>query len=219
MPDRVLDDGEVILVDLPPALLRERLAAGKVYPKTQAAQAMENFFRESNLTALRELALRRTAEGVEAALENYMVGDRVAGPWPTIERVLACFDHRTDAEIVVRHAWRLARGIHADLLGATVIARKLDELPEHEQGALRHNIRLAEDLGAKVLLVVDPDPIAGIIRIAQEENVTDVVIGRPNPSWLERVTGRSFGDRLISRLDYVDVHVVSSKRKTCEIPY
>ncbi len=219
VPDRVLDDGEVILVDLPPALLRERLAAGKVYPKTQAAQAMENFFRESNLTALRELALRRTAEGVEAALENYMVGDRVAGPWPTIERVLACFDHRTDAEIVVRHAWRLARGIHADLLGATVIARKLDELPEHEQGALRHNIRLAEDLGAKVLLVVDPDPIAGIIRIAQEENVTDVVIGRPNPSWLERVTGRSFGDRLISRLDYVDVHVVSSKRKTCEIPY
>ncbi len=219
VPDRVLDDAEVVLVDLPPALLRERLAAGKIYPGAQAAQALENFFRESNLTALRDLALRRTAEGVEAALEDYMVGDRVPGPWPTIERVLACFDHKADAEIIVRHAWRLARGLHADLLGVSITARKLDELPEHEQRALVRNIRLAEDLGAEVLTVINPDPLAGLISVAHEQNVTDIVLGRPNPSLIERLTGRSFVDRIISTLDHVDVHVVSTARKTCALPY
>ena len=218
VPDRVLDDAEVELVDLPPALLRERLAAGKIYPSAQAVRALENFFRESNLTALRELALRRTAEGVEAALEGYMVGDQVPGPWPTLERVMACFDHRTDAEVVVRHAWRIARGLHAGLIGVSVIDRPLDELPESRRLALLRNIRLAEDLGATVLTVVEADPVAGLIRIARSRNVTDVVIGRPTSSWLERLRGRSFLDRLLPYLEAVDVHIVSPARIACALP-
>jgi two-component system sensor histidine kinase KdpD len=218
VPDRILDDAQVELVDLPPALLRERLEAGKIYPGPQAVRALDNFFRESNLTALRELALRRTAEGVEAALEGYMVQENVPGPWPTIERVMACFDHRTDAEIVVRHAWRLARGMHADLLAVSVIDRPLEEIPEARRNALLHNIRLAEDLGARVLTIVDQDPVAGLIRLARSNNTTDVVIGRPTSSRIERLLGRSFLDRLLPRLESVDVHIVSPDRQACPLP-
>src|SRR6185437_893853 len=179
VPDRVLDEAEVELVDLAPSLLRERLIAGKIYPQPQAVHALENFFRESNLTALRELALQRTAEGVEAALEGYMRGEQVPGPWPTIERVMACLDARTDAETVVRHAWRLARGLHADLLAVSVIKRALGDLPALERDTLTRNIRLAEDLGARVLTIIDPDVIEGLARVADVNNITDIVIGRP----------------------------------------
>jgi two-component system, OmpR family, sensor histidine kinase KdpD len=216
VPDRVLDEAEVELVDLPPVQLRERLVAGKIYPEQQAVRALENFFSESNLTALRELALERTAEGVQAALEGYMRGEEVPGPWPTIERVMACFDARTDAESVVRHAWRLARGLHADLLAVSVIKHPLDALPEPERRTLAHNIRLAEDLGARVLTVVDSDVIEGLCRVADANNITDIVIGRPEPRL--RALRRTVLDRLLVRLDCVDVHVVSPYRTTCPLP-
>ena len=216
VPDRVLDEAEVELVDLSPTLLRERLEAGKIYPQPQAVRALENFFRESNLTALRELALQRTAEGVEAALEGYMRGEEVPGPWPTIERVMACFDAQTDAETVVRHAWRLARGLHADLLAVSVIKRPLEDLPYTERNTLLRNIRLAEDLGARVLTIVDADVINGLSRIASGNNITDIVIGRPELR--RRAIRRSILDRLLLRLDHVDVHVVSPYRETCAVP-
>ena len=218
VPDRVLDHAEVELVDLSPTLLRERLAAGKIYPQQQAVRALQNFFRESNLTALRELALQRTAEGVEAALEEYMRGEQVPGPWPTIERVMACFTAHTDAETVVRHAWRLARGLHADLMAVSVIKRPLEELPESEQDALRRNIQLAEDLGAQVVTVVDADVVNGLVRIAEGNNVTDVVVGRPDLGPIHRRLTRSMLDRLLERLDCVDVHLVTPYRVTCPLP-
>ncbi len=218
VPDRILDDAEVELVDLSPTLLRERLVAGKIYPQQQAVRALQNFFRESNLTALRELALQRTAEGVEAALEEYMRGEQVPGPWPTIERVMACFTAQTDAETVVRHAWRLARGLHADLMAVSVIKRPLEELPESERFALKRNIELAEDLGARVITVVDADVVNGLVRIAEGSNVTDVVVGRPDLGPIHRRLTRSMLDRLLERLDCVDVHLVAPYRVTCPLP-
>ena len=218
VPDRILDDAEVELVDLSPNLLRQRLSAGKIYPQQQAVKALQNFFRESNLTALRELALQRTAEGVEAALEEYMRGENVPGPYPTIERVMACFTSKTDAETVVRHAWRLARGLHGELLAVSVIKRPLEELPEPEQVALKRNIELAEDLGARVITVVDSDVVNGLVRIAEGSNVTDVVVGRPDLGPIHRRLTRSMLDRLLERLDCVDVHLVTPYRVTCPLP-
>ncbi|HVX29312.1 MAG TPA: sensor histidine kinase KdpD [Nitrolancea sp.] len=212
VPDRVLDEADVELIDLSPALLRERLAAGKIYPEPQAIRALEHFFRESNLTALRELALQRTAEGVEAALEDYMRGEQVPGPWPTIERVLACFNARVDAETVLRRAWRLARGLHADLLAVSVIDRPLDALPENQRDQLLRTMRLAEDLGAEVLTVVDTDPARGVLRVAAKHNVTDIVLGRPEPP--RRRLRRAIPDLLVDRLDRVDIHIVAIGRDT-----
>jgi two-component system sensor histidine kinase KdpD len=213
VPDRVLDEAEVELIDLSPSLLRERLAAGKIYPEPQALRALENFFRESNLTALRELALQRTAEGVEAALEDYMRGEQVPGPWPTIERVLACLDAESDAETVMRRAWRLARGQRADLLAICVIKQPIDELPGNQRDRLLHNIRLAEDLGAEVLTVVDANLVRGLVRVAEQRNITDIVLGRPDRG--RRRFGRTVPDQLFALLEGVDIHVVAPHRDMC----
>jgi two-component system sensor histidine kinase KdpD len=215
VPDRVLDDAEVELIDLSPSLLRERLAAGKIYPESQAMHALENFFRESNLTALRELALQRTAEGVEADLESYMRDEQVPGPWPTIERVLACLDTQIDAETVMRRAWRLARGQRADLLAACVIKQPLDQLPDTQRDRLLRNIRLAEDLGATVLTVVDASMIRGLVRLIEQHNVTDIVLSRPERG--RRWFGRTLPDQLVDRLDGVDIHLVAPYRETCAV--
>ncbi len=216
VPDRVLDEAEVELIDITPSLLRERLAAGKIYPEPQAMRALENFFRESNLTALRELALQRTAEGVEAVLEGYMRDEQVPGPWPTIERVLACLDAGGDAELVVRRAWRLARGLRADLLAVCVIKQPLDELPDNQHDRLLRNIRLAEDLGARVLTVVDSNVVRGLVRVSEQHNVTDIVLGRPERArhWF----GRTLLEQLLDRLEAVDIHLVSPYRETCAVP-
>ncbi len=218
VPDRLLDEAEVELVDLSPTLLRQRLAAGKIYPPPQAVRALQNFFRESNLTALRELALQRTAEGVEAALEGYMRGEQVPGPWPTIERVMACFTAHTDAETVVRHAWRLARGLHAELLAVTVTRVPFEGLPDAELKALQRNMRLAEDLSAEVITVVDDDVVNGLARIAEANNVSNLVLGRPDLEPLHRRFRKSFLDRLLARLEHVDVHLVAPYRITCPLP-
>ena len=216
VPDRVLDEAEVELIDLSPSLLRERLIAGKIYPEPQAIRALENFFRESNLTALRELALQRTAEGVEAALEGYMRDEQVPGPWPSIERVLACLDEHIDAEIVVRRAWRLARGLRADLLAVCVIKQPLDELPTNQRERLLRNIHLAEDLSADVLTVVDSNVIRGLLRVSEQRNITDIVLGRPERArhWF----GRTLPEKLLDRLDGVDIHIVSPYREICAAP-
>jgi len=216
VPDRVLDDAEVELIDLSPSLLRERLATGKVYPEPQAQHALENFFRESNLTALRELALQRTAEGVEAALESYMRAEQVPGPWPTIERVLACLAAEVDAEIVVRRAWRLARGLRADLLAVCIIKQPLNELPASQRERLLRNIRLAEDLGAEVLTVVDSNMIKSLVRVIEQQNVTDLVLSRPEQT--RRWIGRTLPEKLLDRLDGVDIHLVAPYRETCAVP-
>ena len=89
---------------------------------------------------------------------------------------MACFNARTDAETVVRHAWRLARGLHADLLAVSVTERPLEELPERERMSLLRNIRLAEDLGARVITVVDEDVVDGLARIVDSTNVTNIVV-------------------------------------------
>lgn len=209
IPDKVFDKAEIELVDLPPSLLRERLAAGKIYPHQQAQRALENFFRESNLTALRELALRRTAEEVEATLEGYMRGEHSTQPWSTIERVMVSIDHRADAEALLRRGLRLARGIHADFLAVAVIDRPVDQLPEERRKALLHHLELAEDLGATAITVVDQDVVNGLTHVAQSRNVTDVVIGKlPGSRW-GSFLGSSAFDRLMQRLPGVDIHVVS----------
>ncbi len=209
IPDKVFDQADIELVDLPPSLLRERLAAGKIYPRPQAERALENFFRESNLTALRELALRRTAEEVEATLESYMRGEQVPQPWPTIERVMVSIDDRPEAEALLRRGWRLARGIHADLLAVAVIDRPVDQLPEERRKALLNHLELAEDLGATAITVIDQDVVSGLTRVAQSRNVTDVVIGQlPSSRWKSFSGGSAF-DRLVRRLPGVDIHVVS----------
>src|SRR3989441_5647855 len=121
LPDQILDQAdEVELVDISPYALRQRMRHGNIYPPDRIEASLNNFFREGNLTALRELALRRTAEKTEAQLQQYMTEHGISELWPASERVLVGFDARPHTREVIRDAWRLAHGLHADLIAVSI---------------------------------------------------------------------------------------------------
>src|SRR5205823_8442306 len=121
LPDWVLDQAdEVELIDISPYALRQRMKHGNIYPRERIDAALNHFFREGNLTALRELALRRTAEKTESQLQEYMTEHSITQIWPASERVLVGFDARPHTREVIRDAWRLAHGLHADLIAVSI---------------------------------------------------------------------------------------------------
>lgn len=211
IPDTALDDADVQLVDLPVDALIERLRQGKVYPPQRARQAQQHFFRPGNLTALREMALRRTAAGVEEALTGYMHEHRIEEIWPAAERVLVLIDHDPGAGAVLRNAWRLASALHAELVAGVVAPPGgIAVLPGSERRVLEKNVLLAEDLGARVRIIAARDASAAIVDAVRDERATLIVmrhIRRSGPRWL---SGPSLADQLFERLDNVDIHLVET---------
>jgi two-component system sensor histidine kinase KdpD len=209
IPDKALDDADVQLVDLPSEALIERLHQGKVYPPQRAQQALRHFFRPGNLTALREMALRRTAAGVEEALTDYMHEHRIEEIWPAAERVLVLVDGNPGAGTVVRNAWRLASALHGELVAAVMTPPGgLPAMPEPERRGVEKNMLLAEDLGAQVRIIEAPELAPAIVDVVQEEHATLIVMRHVRSSGLRRLAGPSLVDQLMDRLDNVDIHLV-----------
>jgi two-component system sensor histidine kinase KdpD len=214
VPDRLLDNPTVVhLVDLPPDALRQRLREGKVYPDARAQQALEHYFRPGNLTALRELALRRMAEGVESSLERYMAEHDIAGPWAATETVLVCVGGQPFNGQVIRHAWRLARGLDAALVAVHVARNPLESAPVATRRAVARNLELAEDLGAETLVVAARDLVAAVLATARERNVTQIVLGHA-PRARQRPWRRaSLAAELIEAARGYDVLIVADSDK------
>jgi two-component system sensor histidine kinase KdpD len=211
IPERVLDDADVQLVDLPTEALLERLRQGRVYPPQRAQQALQHYFRPGNLTALRELALRRTAEGVEEALTGFMHEHAIEEIWPAAERVLVVVDGDPAAGTVLRNAWRLASALRAELVAAVVAPLGgLGALPVHERQAIEKNLMLAEDLGGRVHVIETTDAVLGITEAVREEHVTVIVMRHVRQRAWQRLRGGSLVDELLDRLDNVDVHLVEA---------
>ena len=210
LPDAILDQAdEVELIDIAPDALRSRLRHGNVYPPERAQRALDNYFSMGNLTALRELALRRTAEKTEVQLETLMRGqeasDEPAWARTATERVMVAFDSRPTAQELLRNGWRLARGLKAPLLAVTVQGPRLSGEDERQ---LKEYLRLAEDLGAEVLRVQGRDIAAELARVAHERHVTQIVIGQPARSgWRELLFG-SVVNRLLRMPTGANIHVV-----------
>jgi two-component system sensor histidine kinase KdpD len=214
LPDRVLNEAdEIELVDIAPEALRSRLRHGNVYPPERAERALENFFSVSNLTALRELALRRTAEQTEDKLEALMRGQRgVEKPvWATTatERVMVAFDGRPHSSQLLREGWRLSSALKAPFLAVTVITPSQAKLLTGH--SLGENIRLAEDLGAEVVRVEGDNVAAELAKIARARHVTRIVIGQPSRSrWHEFLFG-SVVNRLLRESTGADIQVVPER--------
>ncbi len=222
IPDRILDEAdEVELVDISPDALRSRLRHGNVYPPERAERALQNYFSQSNLTALRELALRRTAEKTESQLEELMEGHEQVGAsaWATTasERVMVAFDTRPHATELLRHGWRLARGLKAPLIAVTVVCprRFFAHSPDTErvEEALKDLTQLAEDLGAEVIRVDGCNIVAELARVARERHVTHIVLGQPSRTQLREVLFGSVANRLLREPLGADVHVVPRARR------
>jgi len=218
LPDRILDEADdVELVDIAPDALRARLRHGNVYPPERARKALENYFSQSNLTALRELALRRTAEKTETQLETLMRGREETGElaWGTTatERVMVAFDGRPHSQQLLRDGWRLARGLKASLLAVTVITPKR-LLPSHspDMESLSEQMRLAEDLGAEVVRIEGHDIAAALAQVARERHITQIVIGQPTRSRWHYLLYGSVVNRLLRYPIGADIHVVPAGR-------
>jgi two-component system sensor histidine kinase KdpD len=210
VPDSVLDlADEIVLVDLTPEQLRSRLAEGKVYLGERADWAAQNFFRESNLTALREMALRLVAEHVDRDLRDIMSEEKIVGPWKSGDRLLVAVSASPYSERLIRYTRRLAASMEASWIVANIEQPR--PLSQEEQTRLTRYLALARQLGAEVISVPGTDVGETLLLIAREHNVTQVVIGKPlGPRWL------SFWKRdplrwLMRNSGNIDIHMIPAE--------
>jgi two-component system, OmpR family, sensor histidine kinase KdpD len=236
LPDRILDQAdEVELVDISPYALRQRMKHGNIYPRDRIDAALSNFFREGNLTALRELALRRTAEKTEEQLQQYMSEHGIHQVWPASERVMVGFDARPHSRQVIRDAWRLAHGLHADLIAINIqpegylgFTSKLirwfkygAEAKRHREVALKRleeHATLAEDLGAEVIRTRGSNIAKTLVDVARERQVTQLVLGQPARSRWEELLRGSTINRVLRMSRDMDIHLVPLERDDEEEP-
>jgi two-component system sensor histidine kinase KdpD len=212
VPDAVFDRADAVeLVDLTPEDLIERLKEGKVYVPKQAERALEHFFSPANLTALRELALRRTAERVDDQLRTEMQARAIPGPWAAGERILVCISEDQRAAGLVRYAKRLADRLHGPWTALYVESRRSLQLSEEQRDRIADTLRLAEALGGEAATI----PSAGrriaddVIDYAQDNNVTQIIIGKSTRSrWFEILHGSVVHD-LVRRSGNISVHVIA----------
>ena len=210
VPDSVLERADQVeLVDLPPEELLKRLQEGKVYVPDQAARAVESFFRPGNLIALRELALRKTAERVEAQMQRYRELHGVAETWPVAERLLVAVSSGPTAAKLVRAARRLAERLRAEWVVVYVETPAEVGLPEKEKDRVWQTLRLAERLGAETATLSGERPAEEILRYARRRNVSKIVVGKPLHSrWKDALFG-SVRDELVRSSAGIDVYVIS----------
>lgn len=199
---------EVVLVDFPPDELLKRLAEGKVYVQDTAARAVENFFKPQNLTALRELALRRVAERVDASLIERMQAQAIEGPWAAGERILASIGPDPISPTVVRAAKRLADLMDAPWIAVTV-ERPGSVLDPAARQRLDDAMKLAHSLGAETQTLTGPDLPAELLRFAKFENVTQIVVGRSRGGFISEILRRSLPHELVRRAQDIAIHLVT----------
>jgi len=212
VPDAVFDKAyEVRVVDLPVDELLERLHDGKVYVPQQAARAVESFFREGNLIALRELALRRTAERVDAKMRGYTAAHGIEESWHAGERVLVCVSPSPHSARLVRAARRMATSVHAELVGVYVETPASLRMSAQDREQLALNMRLVESLDGEPVTLRGEDAAAETVQYARKRNVTKIVVGKPTyPRWRDALR-RSFLDDIVRKSREIDVYVISGQ--------
>jgi len=217
VPDSIVDRADDIeIIDITPDDLIKRLADGKVYVPKTARRAIENYFSPGNLTALRELALRRTAQRVDDQLLNHMQAHAISGPWAAGERLLVCLDHGSKGASLVRYARRQADRLRAPWAALHLETPQSSALPEEDKDRLAANMRLAEQLGAETVTLPALSPSREIIAYANANNFTHIVVGRPGRSRWQQLWQGSVTYDLIRHAGDISVHVISGDGKTGE---
>src|SRR5947209_11975920 len=195
---------------------------GNIYPPERIEPALHNFFREGNLTALRELALRRTAEKTESQLQKYMTEHGISKLWPASERVLVGFDHRPHSRQIIRDAWRLAHGLHADLVAINIqpegylafirdmtlffkFGSDAQKQREEAQRRVNEHALLAEDLGAEVICTSSRNIAKALVEVANQHHITQIVLGQPSRQWWEELLRGSTVNRLLRLSSDIDI--------------
>ena len=217
VPDSIIDRADDIeIIDITPDDLIKRLADGKVYVPKTAKRAIENYFSPGNLTALRELALRRTAQRVDDQLLNHMQAHAISGPWAAGERLLVCIDHGPKGASLVRYARRQADRLRAPWAALHLETPQSAGLSEEDKDRLAANMRLAEQLGAETVTLPALAPSREIIAYANANNFTHIVVGRPERSGWRRFWQGNVTYDLIRHAGDISVHVISGDARAEE---
>jgi two-component system, OmpR family, sensor histidine kinase KdpD len=219
VPDRVLDEAdEIELMDLPPPELLQRLSEGKVYVPDMASLAVEKFFNEGNLYALRELSLRKTAERVDTQMQAYMQTRSIPGPWSVTEHLLVSIGPSPLSERLVRNARRQADRMNTDWRAVYVETPAHYRLSKRSKEQIWKTIKLADSLGGRTETIFGLSVPDTLIDYAKKHNITRIIIGKTlRPRWKEIVFG-SIVDQMIHKSGDIDVYVISSGEETVKTP-
>lgn len=219
IPDLILEQAdEVELIDLPPDDLLQRLRDGKVYVPEQAQRAIDHFFSKGNLIALRELALRHTADHVDEQMQDYRHTHAITEAWPTTERLLVCVSPSPFSIRLVRGTRRMAARLRAKWLAVYVETPAHLRLPEADRERVVHTLRLAEQLGAETVTLSGQSVSEELLTYARTRNVSKIVVGKPlRPRWRDLVFG-SVVDELTRNTDDIDVYVISGEHDDVRPP-
>lgn len=208
VPDSIFDTAhEVELVDLSPDDLLKRLAEGKVYTAERSARAVQHFFRKGNLTALREMALRLTAERVDRQLREYMSKEQIAGPWKSGQRLIVGISASPHSITLLRSVRRMAYALNATWIA--VYVERSAALSESASAQLARNIKLAQELGAEVVSTSDEDVVQALLRVAHQQNATQIFIGKTRTFSLFHTP---LLQRLIAGSGNLDVHIIGEEQ-------
>src|SRR5215475_12553430 len=210
VPDSILDQADDIeVVDLSPEDLIKRLREGKVYVPRQAERAIRHYFSQGNLTALRELALRRTAQRVDEQLLSHMRAHAIPGPWAAGERILVCVSEAPSTAGLIRYARRVAERLQVPWTAIYVETARTQRLRDAERDRIADFLRLAERLGAATITIPDRNIAEEVVAYATANNITQIVIGKSNRSrWFEMVHG-SVVHELVRKTGSISVDVIS----------
>lgn len=217
VPDSILERAHLLeLVDIAPSELLKRLHDGKVYLGEKAQEAADKFFKEDKLTALREIALRMTAERVDQDLQRFAVS-RNDLPWQANERLLVAISHSPYSEKLIRATRRLAYNLEAPWIAVHIDTGV--QLNDKDQAQLVKNLNLARELSAEVITTTDTDLPAALKRISRQRNVTQIIVGRPTRRWFRDILeGGSLLDRLVKESHEVDIHVIRMDKAVHQRP-
>ncbi len=207
VPDSIFESAdEVEIIDIPPDELLKRLAEGKVYTPERSQQAIQNFFRKENLTALREMSLRLTAERVEYQLRDFTKSGKIRGAWKSGQRLLVGVTPGRESIKLIRWTRRLAFALQTGWIALFVERAQAMNSPQKEQFA--KNIALARELGAEIITTADEDVAEAIVRVAKEQNVTQIIVGK---TVHKRMMSKSVVDRVIELSSDIDVYVTGGE--------
>jgi len=213
LPDEIFENSDAVeLVDLTPEELLQRLSDGKVYTPEHSKEAIENFFRKGNITALREMALRIVADRVDKQLHDYMQYKRIRGPWKSGLHLLVAIDYHQQSTRLLRWAKNLSYSMGAQIQALYVETTHVLATKENEQ--LNRNINLAKQLGIAVRIITHNDIVKAIVDFANKENITHIIVGKPRiRSLLTLFRLGNFVNRLIRYSGNIDVYILGSDRQ------
>lgn len=212
IPDRLIDQAdEIELIDLTPQDLIKRVQEGKVYVGDQAQRALQNYFTEGNLTALRELALRQTAQHVDDDMVQYMQSHSISGPWAAGERILVCVNENPSSYDLIRYARRTADKIQAKWVAVYIESTRHHTLSAEARDRVAGALRLAEQLGGDTVIIPGRQIAVDLLAYAREHNITQIILGKsPRSKWFEMVHGSIVRD-LVRHSGKIGIHVIAAQ--------